>query len=895
MRPVRHLKLIVGARGKRVALHGGTPTAGGLPAPQGTPGAGGEAEPLEPVPSAGPIPLGSQPLKGDWLSGIRAGLREFEDARPLVEQRAPSARVEAGLASPGTILGRYVIQARLGEGSSAIVYRAVDGDLHRRVALKVLRDTARLSPVTLQRFKREAQVMASLTHPNIVTLFDAGEWKGTLYLAMEFVDGKPLSQVLRERRLGFRASACLLEKASRALGAAHAQGIIHRDLKPDNILITAKGEPKVGDFGLAHVSQLSAGLTRTQAALGTPLYMAPEQVAGKSRDVTPATDVYALGAILYEMIGGHPPHQGETLHEIYSKIVHEDPDLPRTLNPKIPSDLQIVALKALDKNPRRRYRSASEFADDLCRYMDGEAISARPVPPVVSWWRKAIAHRVLLAPALAVLVCGVSAGAWTATQAAARTRRHLEDATRSEKQGRLPEARTLFQTAAQEDPRNSEAMAGIVRIEAAIEKADLEAKSKELAEKAALVLLDAAGPELESVTLMAYDPRVTDETWMQKIGATRQQIEATIAKAPRLAPGHYRLGHLWELAGQYERAEEATRRAVALDPRFGAAHYQLGRLLLARAWRINLASEADPGTPHREAERLQGEGAAEIQCALKDTTGFHNPLHREVARGLLAYLSGDLMRARDIARAGRASYPKTLGSEEFYWLEALVAPRAPTIAFLTKALEARPKWLLVRWMRGRADTFHGNAYRAVADLDEVLRLSPEDTSAELLRAIAHLKTSGAQEALEGFDRVIARNPDLALAYCYRGEVRRRRKDATGALEDCTKAIELDERLTLSYLHRALAFIALKNQGAALSDLRRAIELDPRNTFAYLHRGRLRCERKEYREALADLTQAIDLDPRSIEALKMRSNVRQHLGDKSGAIADTARAAELEKH
>jgi hypothetical protein len=165
-----------------------------------------------------------------------------------------------------------------------------------------------------------------------------------------------------------------LEKAARGVAAAHARGIVHRDLKPANILVTASGEPKVGDFGLAHVLETRSELTRTGTALGTPLYMAPEQVEGLPGQITPRTDVYALGAILYEILSGRPPHEGETLAELYRKIVRDDP-----LPPQAARDAGVIALKALDKDPERRYADAGAFADDLRRHLSGEPILARPI------------------------------------------------------------------------------------------------------------------------------------------------------------------------------------------------------------------------------------------------------------------------------------------------------------------------------------------------------------------------------------------------------------------------------------------------------------------------------------------------------------------------------------
>ena len=308
---------------------------------------------------------------------------------------------------------RYEIRMRLGEGATAIVYSAWDRALRRPVALKVLREGSGWSDLQRQRFEREAQTAASLSHPNVVTVYDVGEAQKRLYLVMELVEGKPLSQVFQEQKLPERELLQLLEKVCRGVAAAHAKGIVHRDLKPANILVTSSGEPKVGDFGLAHLLESPLQLTRTGTSLGTPLYMSPEQVKGQSKDISPRTDVYGLGAVIYEAVTGRPPHTGETLQEIYTKILHEDPPLPSGLRPKASSDVQTIVLKALEKNPQDRYPTAEALAEDLKRHLEGELVQARPISRAGRIGRKALKYRAVLIPSLAALFLGILLlGSW---------------------------------------------------------------------------------------------------------------------------------------------------------------------------------------------------------------------------------------------------------------------------------------------------------------------------------------------------------------------------------------------------------------------------------------------------------------------------------------------------
>jgi tRNA A-37 threonylcarbamoyl transferase component Bud32/ferric-dicitrate binding protein FerR (iron transport regulator) len=316
------------------------------------------------------------------------------------EDNTRADRIVRGLSTPlpDTVLvpSRYEVQTRVGEGVTAVVYRAWDRELKRHVAIKVLRDHAGLKEISRERFRREAATSAGLAHPNLVQVYDAGDFEGQPYIVMELIDGRPLVEILKERKIAEAGLVRILEQAARGLAAAHEKGIVHRDLKPANILVTAAGQPKVGDFGLAHLSEAKTQLTRTGTTLGTPLYMSPEQVEGRPNDITPRTDVYALGAILYEVLTARPPHLAETLAEMYGKIMKEEPPAIRRLNPLVSRDLETIALKALEKAPRNRYPSAREFAEDLKRSLDGEPIEARPHSRAEKLWRKAVRHRALV-------------------------------------------------------------------------------------------------------------------------------------------------------------------------------------------------------------------------------------------------------------------------------------------------------------------------------------------------------------------------------------------------------------------------------------------------------------------------------------------------------------------
>jgi len=371
-------------------------------------------------------------------------------------------------------LPRYEIRDRLGEGSTSIVYRAWDRELRRAVALKILRESAAWNRIARERFRREARAAGGLTHPNVIPVFDAGEVGGRFYIVMELVEGRPLGEALACGTLKERAA--LLEQAARGVAAAHRKGIVHRDLKPANILVAWTGEAKVGDFGLAHPLESTLELTKTGTALGTPLYMAPEQVEGRSGDLSPRTDVYALGAILYQSLVGRPPHEGGTVLEVYRSITQSDPVVPRRLDASVPRDLETIALKALEKSPPRRYPDAGAFADDLVRFLNQEPIAARPAGPLARVWRRALKHGAVVIPSMVAACLTIALAVWIVGGELSRTRRAtaaLAGAVLEEEEGRLVEAHYSYRRVLELDQGNRAAHEGIERTRSVLEEEQL--------------------------------------------------------------------------------------------------------------------------------------------------------------------------------------------------------------------------------------------------------------------------------------------------------------------------------------------------------------------------------------------------------------------------------------
>lgn len=351
-----------------------------------------------------------------WKAAPAAGETPADSpfrSAPAIDVSAEAMALLEPPRGPGEIgrFGPYAILKVIGSGGMGVVYQAVQPRPQRLVALKVSLVDFRAGRQRLARSQSEPEIVARLEHATIVPIYEAGEHAGLPYFTMEYLEGGSLGQRLSAAPLPAREAAGLVQALAGAVQFAHQHGVVHRDLKPSNVLLTSDGLPKISDFGLAKVVELEAQVaerqdylvigaeTQTGAVLGTPAYMAPEQATGHSKEAGPAVDVYALGAILYEAVTGRPPFKAATVLETLEQVRSQEPVPPCRLQPALPHDLQTICLKCLEKEPRRRYASARELADDLGRFQRREPIRARPVSALErlrKWLRRK--------PALAALV-----------------------------------------------------------------------------------------------------------------------------------------------------------------------------------------------------------------------------------------------------------------------------------------------------------------------------------------------------------------------------------------------------------------------------------------------------------------------------------------------------------
>jgi tRNA A-37 threonylcarbamoyl transferase component Bud32 len=347
----------------------------------------------------------------------------------------------------------YEIIGELGRGGMGVVYKARQEKLKRIVALKMILSGGHAGMDERVRFLAEAEAIAAIQHPGIVQIHEFGTHEDLPFFALEFCAGGSLASKLAGTPLPPRESARLIEQSARAMQAAHERGIIHRDLKPGNVLLGEDGKPRITDFGLARRVEGGSGLTQTGAIMGTPSYMAPEQAEGK-KDIGPAADIYALGAILYECLTGRPPFRAATPFDTIKQVVTDEPVPPRQLNPQVPRDLETVCLECLHKEPTRRYRSATDLATELERYERGEPVMARPVGQLErawSWARRHPATAALAALVAVTLMLGVTISGLFAIRASNKAKE--ADAQRAEAERETAEALANLQEAEEQRDR----------------------------------------------------------------------------------------------------------------------------------------------------------------------------------------------------------------------------------------------------------------------------------------------------------------------------------------------------------------------------------------------------------------------------------------------------------
>ncbi|MBI5366059.1 MAG: protein kinase, partial [Planctomycetes bacterium] len=685
-------------------------------------------------------------------------------------------------ADTGRPFGKYELLEEISRGGMGIVYRAYQRDLNRVVALKVLHAEQNVSDIDVQRFRREAHSAASLHHPNIVSVIDVGLVEGRHYLTMEYVEGESLSRLLARERPPVQRATEIMKTVCDAIEFAHRRGIIHRDLKPGNILLDKEGAPRVTDFGLAKQIGGDSHLTRSGTALGTPAYMSPEQADGDSAGVDVRSDVYGLGAVFYHLITGQPPFFGDTtVQTIYKVISHQAPP-PTAIVPTTPRAVETICLKAMEKDPAKRYATAAAMADDLGRWLRGEPILARPPSLSETAVRHLRKHRGLVA--MAIVSLGMLAASEVKRAADARAASARERATLEETGRRAREVRERFEDEKRQIEQQLRELTGRREEEPGVTGAAPSAAGGGAADAAA-----GGDPASAAACLVRARAALDRRDWAavpEELARARERAgEDRAARAQvELLTGLFHLAR-----GEYDKAIQACSLCLAADP--DQVHALVNR---------GIAGRCLGGTGMREAE--------------EDLTAA---LERAPADGSVA---GPALLNRALVRM---SLGKTLPAiADFTRLLDLpeLEPRERVPAFLFRAL---------------CHMERGNFEAAIADNTEVLHLDPKNLQALLNRGVCFVQRYQFDKGLADLSTAAAFEPSdprlLCKLYVFRALCQYGLGNYPLAVSDNARVLAIDPNSVQALTNRGLALLASGETDKALVDLEKAVNLSPDDRYA----------------------------------------------------------------
>jgi tetratricopeptide (TPR) repeat protein len=738
----------------------------------------------------------------------------------------PDGRVGVGLDGPS--VPGYEILGKLGQGGMGVVYKARQRGLNRLVALKMIVGGNQARADLLARFRVEAEAVARLRHPNILEIYEIGEVDGSPFLSLELLEGGDLDDRLAGTPQPGGVAAELASTLARAVQAAHEARIIHRDLKPANVLFTAAGVPKITDFGLAKRLESDSKQTETGQVMGSPSYMAPEQARGQTRDVGPSADVYALGAILYQMLTGRPPFRGETPMETLRQVIDDDPVPPSRLVPRVARDLETICLKCLSKEPRKRYDSAGDLADDLDRYRDGNTIKARRTPAWergIKWSRRrpvaALAIALGLLGSLGLITWGIAYERAERLRIVGLDRRYSDEVTRG--------------------------LALCDLVDKAVTREALEKAQGDLGTFHPDVDAD---PRLEPMRARVEEKR---RSIAARLGVLNSQ-EAVQARDRRDREQYQRL------LGLHQEAQLCAVGFGVLDPSDrGRRLRQAGREAL---------------TIYAGDSRAPVDAWAIAEALPPALTEPERAVVRDRCYDLLLILSQAADAAEGLRILDRAARLRPEATAAYHLRRADCLERVSDLAGRDRERRAAaahpPATALDHILRGRELVLRREFAGAIRSLKRALELDPTQTSAHLLLAVCALNVQPPRlgEARTSLDACIGNHPDLVGFYLLR---------ALASGEEGLHAAGPE---------------AAESVDAAEADYRRALERHPDDDMRYAllaNRGLLRLQSGRLDEAVTDLNAAIRLKPAQHHAHATMGEVLRRQGRVDEAAASFGRA------
>jgi serine/threonine protein kinase/tetratricopeptide (TPR) repeat protein len=828
-------------------------------------------------PSRDPWPTMFQNIAGSGTTGeLTEGLSRLADC--LTYGRASDAEFPA--------VDGYQIFSELGHGGMGVVYKAFQTRLSRFVALKMIRAGSLAKPEDLARFKIEAESVAKQRHPNIIQIFDIGEVAGLPYVALELLEGGSLDEFLGGRPQPGDAAARLSATLARAIHAAHLGGIIHRDLKPSNVLFGADGTPKITDFGLAKRLE-EDGYTETGQVLGSPSYIPPEQAQGRAKEVGPAADVYALGAVLYEMLTGRPPFKGKTPVETVMQVLNDDPVPPSQLAPQTPRDLETICLKCLSKDPQKRYASALALAEDLDRFLDARPIYAQRLPVVergVRWARRRPIRSLLMA--LGAIFLAVGAGAWVRSEVNLKlTRDWVRAATiAAENQmidGDFPiEELARLATITERDLRLAVEHA---RIKYLISKGRTGAEHQAAWDRAKKAYQEFF--ELHDLTLF-QDTQLKGLDPSENVAAVRKLAKDALAvfAADEDFDEDWTLGALHPSLTDSERAEVTRGCYEMLLVYAESIAYPLsGENAVKQAERALHVLDAATALRREPTHAFHVIRAACFKRAENQTAA---DAEKEIADRILPegafdhFLTGlDLYKRGYVARA-KHHFAETLRVQgNHFWAQCLLAnceldrreSAESAKGHLTACLQTHRELPWLYLLRGYASGQIGE--QAMKAAQKAMKAAKTSKDRERAQKQIDAATEHFRDAEADYAEAQKRDPERRFQYALlvnRGLVRFQSQQFDGAFDDARAAIALAPRQLLAHVTLAQVHRQRHEMDLALQELDRAIALEPKLAKLYRTRAQWNLERNHptpqiRASVLADLERAIQLGvPDSVE-------------------------------
>ena len=758
------------------------------------------------------------------------------DAPDNLEPVAPG--IEQAQVQSFKAFGKYLIEKKLGQGGMGAVYLASDPALGRKIALKIITSD---NKEMLERFHLEAQSVSKLKHPNIVQVYEAGVIDNRHYFTMDYIDGMPLNKLLEgKNKLSIQNVARVMFQIASALHYAHGQKLIHRDIKPANILIDKTGKAYLTDFGVAkQLTGLNRSLTMTGQTVGTPNYMSPEQAMALKNKIDHRSDIFSLGATMYHCITGRVPFSGKEVYEVFSRVINTDPVLPTMIVKTIPKDLETICLKCMEKEIANRYQTAAELAQDIKRYLAGEAIAGRRSSWLERFWYKARRNKAVslgIAGGAAVLIIGLIISHLVSSAAADRKVEEYHVAAKSYfKEGKYAEAKSACEKAREITQTDADINALYEKSLAALEKKDAETKKTQ------------AQIELRKKAKMVLDRTIGSANPDDRI---RAAIEA-LSIDQNYGDAYLFLGYAYKDKKNYDKAYDYFTKAIETTPTLAHAYYERAKI----------------------TDEIRGKPEEAI-------LDFKKVLQYDPESYVGYFAKGKIEEKQQRYDSAIESYNKAIELyPDYAW------------AYVNRGLTYHKK----------AESAKGGArYRelidkAIEDYTEGIRLDPKDALAYNNRGAAYYNKGDLERAIDDLNTSVGLNPESADTYNNRGLVYWNKAESLKdklspdeyrvlldkALNDYSEVIKLNPKFTGAYTGRGSIYFNKGEIDQAISDYDTAIQLNPEDASAYKNRALAGISKKEYRKARSDFERFLELapnDPQAQQVRKVIEDLKRQLGE-----------------